>query len=69
MAGDGIITAQQAARLAGRCTLPVPMSASGLGPADVMDLVAVHPLAAAEPAFLEAYRTSLAAVMERIRPA
>ena len=45
------------------------MSASGLGPADVMDLVAVHPLAAAEPAFLEAYRTSLAAVMERIRPA
>jgi UDP-glucose 4-epimerase len=30
VAGDGIITAQQAARLAGRPTLPVPMSASGL---------------------------------------
>jgi UDP-glucose 4-epimerase len=30
VAGDGIITAQQAARLAGRPTLPVPLSASGL---------------------------------------
>ena len=45
------------------------MSDSGLPPADVMDLVAVHPLSDAEPAFLEAYRTRLAAVMDRIRPA
>src|SRR5665648_1151496 len=30
VAGDGIITAQQAARLAGRATVPVPLSAFGL---------------------------------------
>src|SRR5665648_241004 len=30
VAGDGIITAQQAARLAGRPTVPVPLSACGL---------------------------------------
>ncbi|MDQ1482173.1 MAG: UDP-glucose 4-epimerase [Actinomycetota bacterium] len=30
VAGDGIITVQQAARLAGRPTIPVPMSAGGL---------------------------------------
>jgi hypothetical protein len=34
-----------------------------------MDLVAVHPLADAEPVFIDAYRTRLTAVMERIRPA
>jgi pyrroline-5-carboxylate reductase len=45
------------------------MSESGLSPAEVMDLVAVHPLADAEPIFVEAYRTHLTAVMERIRPA
>jgi pyrroline-5-carboxylate reductase len=42
---------------------------SGLSPEQVMDLVAVHPLADVEPAFLDAYRTRLPAVMDRIRPA
>ena len=42
---------------------------SELTPAEVMDLVAVRPLADAEPAVLEAYRTRLPAVMDRIRPA
>jgi pyrroline-5-carboxylate reductase len=42
---------------------------STLAPAEVMDLVAVHPLADFEPAVLEQYRTRLSAVMERIRPA
>ena len=42
---------------------------AGLTPDEVMDLVAVHPLAEAEPIFLDVYRTSLAVVMERIRPA
>lgn len=45
------------------------MAGSGLTPDEVMDLVAVHPLAEAEPIFLDVYRTSLAVVMERIRPA
>jgi pyrroline-5-carboxylate reductase len=45
------------------------MDASGLEPADVMDLVAVHPLGDAEALFLDNYRTRLAAVMDRIRPA
>lgn len=40
-----------------------------LTPAEVMDLVAVRPLADAETAVLEAYRTRLPAVMDRIRPA
>jgi pyrroline-5-carboxylate reductase len=40
-----------------------------LAPAEVMDLVAVHPLADFEPAVLEQYRTRLGAVMDRIRPA
>ena len=42
---------------------------SELTPAEVMDLVAVRPLADAEPAVLDAYRTRLPAVMDRIRPA
>ncbi len=42
---------------------------SGLTPAEVMDLVPVRPLADAEPAVLDAYRTRLTAVMDRIRPA
>ncbi len=42
---------------------------SELSPAEVMDLVPVHPLGDAEPAIVEAYRTKLAAVAERIRPA
>jgi pyrroline-5-carboxylate reductase len=45
------------------------MAHAHLAPAQVMDLVAVHPLAEAEPAFIEAYRTRLTAVMDRIRPA
>jgi pyrroline-5-carboxylate reductase len=44
------------------------MAESGLTPAEVMDLVPVRPLGAAEPTFMEVYRTSLGAVMERIRP-
>ncbi len=43
--------------------------ASELSQAEVMDLVPVRPLADAEPAVLEAYRTRLTAVMDRIRPA
>ena len=42
---------------------------SELTPAEVMDLVPVRPLADAEPAVLDAYRTRLTAVMDRIRPA
>ncbi len=42
---------------------------STLAPAEVMDLVAVRPLADCEPAVLEQYRLRLGAVMERIRPA
>ena len=45
------------------------MAESGLTPAEVMDLVPVHPLGEDEPAFLDAYRTRLSAVMDRIRPA
>jgi pyrroline-5-carboxylate reductase len=45
------------------------MAGSSLTPAQVMDLVAVHPLAEVEPAFLDAYRTRLTAVIDRIRPA
>jgi pyrroline-5-carboxylate reductase len=45
------------------------IASSGLSPEQVMDLVAVHPLGEAEPAFLDAYRTRLPAVMDRIRPA
>ena len=41
---------------------------AGMAPAEVMDLVAVRPLAEAEPTVLDAYRTLLTAVMERIRP-
>ena len=40
-----------------------------LAPAEVMDLVAVHPMADEEPALQAAYRTRLTAVMDRIRPA
>ncbi len=42
---------------------------SGKSAAEIMDLVAVHPLGEAEPSFLDAYRTRLTAVMDRIRPA
>jgi pyrroline-5-carboxylate reductase len=42
---------------------------SDLTPAEVMDLVPVRPLGEAEPVFLDAYRTRLTAVMDRIRPA
>jgi pyrroline-5-carboxylate reductase len=41
---------------------------SELTAAEVMDLVPVRPLADSEPAVLEAYRTRLPAVMDRIRP-
>ncbi len=41
---------------------------SGLSPAEVMDLVPVHPLGDTEPAIVEAYRTKLAAVAQRIQP-
>jgi len=42
---------------------------SGLAPAEIMDLVPVRPLGEAEPVFVDAYRTRLTAVMDRIRPA
>jgi pyrroline-5-carboxylate reductase len=42
---------------------------SELTPAEVMDLVPVRPLADSEPVVLDAYRTRLPAVMDRIRPA
>lgn len=45
------------------------MASSGLTPAEVMDLVPVHPLGEVEASFNDAYRTRLTAVMERIRPA
>jgi pyrroline-5-carboxylate reductase len=45
------------------------MASSGLTPAEVMDLVPVHPLGEVEASFSDAYRTRLTAVMERIRPA
>jgi pyrroline-5-carboxylate reductase len=44
------------------------MASSGLSADEVMDLVPIHPLGESEPTFLEAYRTNLGAVMERIRP-
>ncbi len=40
-----------------------------LSPAEVMDLVPVHPLGDVEALVVDAYRTKLAAVAERIRPA
>ena len=45
------------------------MASSGLTPAEVMDLVPVHPLGEVEASFNDAYRSRLTAVMERIRPA
>ena len=45
------------------------MAGSGLTPAEVMDLVPVHPLGEVKSSFNDAYRTRLTAVMERIRPA
>jgi pyrroline-5-carboxylate reductase len=42
---------------------------SGLAPAEVMNLVPVRPLGEVEPVFVDAYRTRLTAVMDRIRPA
>jgi pyrroline-5-carboxylate reductase len=42
---------------------------AGLTPAEVMDLVPVHPLAETELAVIEAYRSRLSATMEKIRPA
>lgn len=42
---------------------------SDLSPAEVMDLVPVHPLGDLEASVLEAYRTKLSAVADRIRPA
>lgn len=45
------------------------MTGSGLSPAEVMDLVPVHPLGEDEPAFDDAYRRRLTAVMDRIRSA
>ncbi len=45
------------------------MTESGLTPEEVMDLVPVRPLADAETVFIEAYRTRLTAVMDKIRPA
>lgn len=45
------------------------MRDAALSPAEVMDLVPVHPLSEDEPAILEAYRTKLGAVAARLRPA
>jgi pyrroline-5-carboxylate reductase len=41
---------------------------SGLAPGDVEDLIPVKPLADAMPTLLEAYRTKLVGLMEKIRP-
>ena len=42
---------------------------AGLTPAEVMDLIPVRPLADTEPAVIEAYRSRLGAMMDKIRPA
>lgn len=44
------------------------MNESGLSPEEVQDLIPVKPLADAQPALLEAYRTKLTAILEKIRP-
>ncbi|MCF7674858.1 MAG: NAD(P)-binding domain-containing protein [Akkermansiaceae bacterium] len=41
---------------------------SGLSPAEVMDLIPVKPLAAMEPQVAEAYRTTLPAIYQKIKP-
>lgn len=44
------------------------MNESGLNAEQVQDLIPVKPLADAQPALLEAYRTKLTAILEKIRP-
>lgn len=41
---------------------------SGLSPAEVIDLIPVKPLAAMEPQVVEAYRSTLPAIYQKIRP-
>ena len=41
---------------------------SGLNPAEVMDLIPVKPLAAIEPQVVEAYRTTLPAIYQKLKP-
>ena len=71
LAGSFGLTGEAAADAVDRMTRGAldTMARSGLAPAEVMDLVPVHPLGEDETAFNEAYRTRLTAVMERIRPA
>ena len=44
------------------------MRESGLSPAEVMDLVAVKPFGEAEPTILDFYRSTLPALLARLRP-
>jgi pyrroline-5-carboxylate reductase len=44
------------------------MNDSGVSEEEVQDLIPVKPLTDAQPALLEAYRTKLTAVLEKIRP-
>jgi pyrroline-5-carboxylate reductase len=44
------------------------MRDAGLDAAQVMDLIPVKPLADVEPTLLEAYRTKLKAIFEKIKP-
>jgi pyrroline-5-carboxylate reductase len=71
LAGSFGLTDQAAAEAVDRMTRGAleTMAASGLSPAEVMDLVPVRPLGEEEAAFNDAYRTRLTAVMGRIRPA
>lgn len=71
LAGSFGLTSEAAADAVDRMTRGAldTMARSGLAPAEVMDLVPVHPLGEDEATFNDAYRTKLTAVMERIRPA
>jgi pyrroline-5-carboxylate reductase len=71
LAGSFGLSSEAAAAAVDRMTRGAldTMTRSGLSAAEVMDLVPVHPLGEDEPAFNDAYRTRLTAVMERIRPA
>ncbi len=65
----GLTGAEASAGLTAMVTGAVAtMSEAGLSPEDVQDLVPVKPLADLQPALLEAYRTKLNALLEKIRP-
>ena len=65
----GLTGAEASAGLTAMVTGAVAaMNEAGLSPEEVQDLVPVKPLADLQPALLEAYRTKLNAVLEKIRP-